>query len=120
MVYVTTRSMVPEASGNEIENVAKSPTELPNGLYSVTKKVPSYDGFVALTAPEFGRTLTVIVSPMSGNKTESIPAAPKSWWKSRETLASFNPLILWTKVSPKAVVLARLPTVRKSPQQCYL
>lgn len=78
--------------------------ELAKGEYEVTKKVPVYDGFVADTAALVGVTTISTVWPSRGCKVASTAEAPKSWWKSREIEASFKPLTLCTKVSPKAVV----------------
>jgi hypothetical protein len=86
--------ITPEARGHETLSVARSPTLEASGLYSVQRKTPEYEGLVADTALPLGITVTVALLPKSGNKVSSTEPAPKSWWKSSETLASFNPEIL--------------------------
>jgi hypothetical protein len=105
--------MVPEARGHETLSVARSPIEELIGLYSVHKKTPEYEGFVLDTTDPWGTTVTVQDEPRSGNRVASTAAAPKSWWKSSETLASFNQAILWTKVEPKAVVSCSAADISK-------
>ena len=105
--------MVPEARGQETLSVAKSPIEELSGLYSVHKKIPEKLGFVLDTTEPWGITVTVACEPKRGNRVASTAAAPKSWWKSSETLASFNPAILWTKLEPKDVVSCSAADISK-------
>ena len=46
-----------------------------------------------LEVPFVGVMTTVACDPNRGNKVASTEPAPKSWWKSSEMLASYNPLI---------------------------
>ena len=75
-----------------------------NGEYWVTKKFPVKAGFVALVTVPAGRTVTVAFVPSSGYSTESMAAAPKSWWNSRVIEPVCSPAIDVRKVAPKAVV----------------
>jgi len=81
-------------TGQVTERVARSPTAPANGWYWVTRAVKRYSGFVAVIVPEVGAIFTATVEPISGNSRASTDPAPKSWWKSRDTDASFRPPIL--------------------------
>jgi hypothetical protein len=65
------------------------------------------------TAVPCGITVTVQALPRRGNKVASTAAAPKSWCQSIETLASFKPAILWTKLEPKDVVSCSAADISK-------
>jgi hypothetical protein len=75
-----------------------------NGEYCVTRKLPEKVGFVDDTVAEVGLTTTVALVPSSGYSTESMAAAPKSWWNSRVIEPVCSPAIDVRKVAPKAVV----------------
>ena len=75
-----------------------------NGEYCVTKKLPVKEGLLADTVADVGLTVTVALVPSSGYRTESMAAAPKSWWNSRVIEPVCNPAIDVRKVAPKAVV----------------
>ena len=91
-------------TGQVMLRVARSPTAPANGWYWVTRASKRYSGLVAVTVPDVGAILTATVEPISGNKIASIAPAAKSWWKSRDTEASFSPPIRVRYVEPKAVV----------------
>jgi hypothetical protein len=91
-------------TGQVTERVARSPTAPAKGWYWVTRAVKRYSGLVAVTVPDVGAILTATVEPMSGYSSESTEPAPKSWWKSRDTEASFSPPMRVRYVEPKAVV----------------
>ena len=74
------------------------------GEYWVTRNSPEKVGLLADTVAEVGLTVTVALVPSSGYSTESIAAAPKSWWNSRVMDPVFSPAILVRNSAPKAVV----------------
>ena len=57
-----------------------------------------------MIVPDVGAIATATVDPISGNSSESTAPAPKSWWKSRDTDASFSPPIRVRYEEPNAVV----------------
>ena len=57
-----------------------------------------------MTVPDVGAILTSTKVPMSGNSRASTAPAPKSWWKSKDTDASFKPPIRVRYELPNAVV----------------
>ena len=75
-----------------------------NGEYWVTRKLPEKVGLLADTVADVGLTVTVALVPSSGYSTESIAAAPKSWWNSKVIEPVCSPAIAVRKVAPKAVV----------------
>jgi len=91
-------------NGQVILSVAKSPTVDAKGEYWVTRNVPVKAGLLALVTLPAGRTVTVAFVPSSGQMTESIADAAKSWWNSRVIEPLCRPAILVLQVDPKAVV----------------
>jgi hypothetical protein len=92
--------------GNDTLKVARSPTAPLTGVKLVTSALKLYEGVVADAAVPLPAISTIGTTvPTRSAKVSDTASAPKSWWKSRDTLPDFSPPITSTKPpEPKSVV----------------
>lgn len=98
--------MIAPLVGNDTLNVARSPTAPLTGVKLVTSALKLYEGVVGDAAVPLPAISTIgITVPIRSSKVSDTPPAPKSEWKSRDTVPDFNPPMTSTYPAlPKSVV----------------
>jgi hypothetical protein len=104
--YYEVATVIAPLVGKLTENVAKSPTAPLTGVKLVTSALKLNEGVSAeATVPLPAISTIGITVPTRAKNVEETAAAPKSWWKSRDTVPDFRPPMISVKPpDPKSVV----------------